>query len=143
VIRGRFKVFFTRVQADSLHRSDAAKMDGRQDCFVSQSPRTLAGQRWQAAQAAGQTAASKTSAKSQDLGCCGDGESQLRSRRAKRSETALPGDRKSGGKASASGPGSRDERHKAEVRQMKSEPSRDDSTLREKQVCSAKDQLRR
>jgi hypothetical protein len=43
-------------------------MDGRQDCFVSQGPRTLAGQRWQAAQAASQIAASKTSAKSQDLG---------------------------------------------------------------------------
>jgi hypothetical protein len=61
------------MQVGSLHRRETAKMDGRQDCFVSQGLRTLAGQRWQAAQAAGQTAAAKTSAKSQILGCCGDG----------------------------------------------------------------------
>jgi hypothetical protein len=56
------------MQVGSLHRSDAAKMDGRQDCFVSASPRTCAGTQWQAVQTAGQMAASKTNAKSQYLG---------------------------------------------------------------------------
>jgi hypothetical protein len=56
------------MQVGSLHRRETAKLDGRQDCFVSADLRRGTGLQWQAAQAAGQMAASKTSAKSQYLG---------------------------------------------------------------------------
>jgi hypothetical protein len=56
------------MQVGSLHRRETAEMDGRQDCFVSTDLRNCTGLQWQAAQAEGQMAVSKTNAKSQYLG---------------------------------------------------------------------------
>lgn len=121
------------MQADSLHRCETARSDGRQDCFASADYGT---HRVAVAGVARRRpdGSIKGECEVADLGVVETAQASSAVEGLNRQRRHCLGDRKSGGTANESGQESRDGRHEAGVRWMKNEPSRDDSKLREKQV---------
>jgi len=122
------------VLVDPLHRRETAMSEDQQDCFVrvvTRSPRRV---RRQAARAAGSTKLQRRVRSRSTWVLRSPGASQLCSRPLTRPEAGHREDRKSGGTGNERSQETRDGRHRAGVRQMKSGSSRDDAQLREKQV---------